>query len=566
MLFRRRHFRRYQQIATTLIRHGFGWLVVQSGLGSFVPFHRGIFGHPRREEPYSAPEHLRFAFEELGTTFIKLAQILSTRPDLISPAYADEFAKLQDAVPPVPVELIRQRIEEEFGRRVEELFSSFQDEPMGSASIGQVHRAQLHTGEHVVVKVQRPGVRETVAEDLHILRQIARTAAQRSEWGRLYDLEGQVEEFAFTLENELDYRCEGQNADRFRQNFKDEANLYIPTVHWDLTTTGVITLEEIHGIKINDLAALEREGVDRQRLARKAVEILFREVFEHGFFHADPHPGNFVVMAGDVIGLMDFGMVGYLDRPTKDAFLRVAYAMTRGDSDRLVDALFALGVASGHVRREALKRDFDHLILRIRGRPLSELVAAEMVREVMGLAFRHRLRLPTNLSMLMKVISMSEGLGASLDPDFKLFEFAGPYMRRYWLRQRSPVRLGARFVEEVVDQVDLAIGLPRRLSRLMASLEQGELQMTMRSERLERETHRLHASVDRLTISVLAGSVMLGSGLLVIGSRLVPAGAYATWIFIGVFVLNVMVALVLLFAIWRSRRPYATHRRESRWN
>jgi ubiquinone biosynthesis protein len=554
MLFRRRHLRRYRQIVTTLMRHGFGWLVAQFGLSPVVPFHRGFLGHARRDEPYSPPEHLRFAFEELGTTFIKLAQILSTRPELISPAYAEEFAKLQDAVPPVSVELIQQRIEEEFGRPVTDMFSEFDPEPVGSASIGQVHRARLHSGEGVVVKVQRPGVRETVAEDLAILRQIARMASQRTEWGRYYDLEGQVEEFAFTLENELDYTREGQNADRFRQNFEDEPKLYIPKVYWELTTKGVITLEEIQGVKINDLAGLERAGVDRQRLAKKAVEILFREVFEHGFFHADPHPGNFVVMDDEVIGLMDFGMVGYLDRPTKDAFLRVAYAMTRGDADRLVDAMIMLGIAGGHVRREALKRDFDHLIFRIRGRPLSELVAAEMVREVMTVAFRHHLRLPSNLSMLMKVISMSEGLGASLDPDFRLFEFAAPFMRRYWLSVRSPLRLGARFVEELVDQADLAVGMPRRLTRLVAALERGELDMSVHSDELGRGLQRVQGSIDRLTISVLVGSLMLGAGFLVVTSHLMAFGEHTAWVFVALFLVSVGIAAVLLYAMWRSRR------------
>ncbi|HEX7973644.1 MAG TPA: AarF/UbiB family protein, partial [Anaerolineales bacterium] len=334
----------------TLARHGLGWLVVQIGLGGLVPFQRGLLGHPPREEPYAKPEHIRMAFEELGATFIKLGQALSTRPDLLPDDYIDQLSRLQDAAPPVPHEQICKIVQDEFGQGPESLFVEFDPHPLASASIGQVHAAVLPTGQKVIVKVQRPGVAEKIKRDLEVLISIASWADANTAFGRQYNLTALVEEFAYTLQNELDYRREAHNADRFRRSFTGDEGVYIPKVFWEFTTDRILTLERVEGIKISEVEKLDGAGINRRKLAENAVRLMLREVFEFCFFHADPHPGNFFVRPDGSIALIDFGMVGSLDEPLQRTLLRIGLAVTRQDSGRLADEFYALGVAESHVR------------------------------------------------------------------------------------------------------------------------------------------------------------------------------------------------------------------------
>lgn len=506
--------RRLRQIVSTMARHGFGFLVVQLGLERLVPFQRGLLGHAKRPQPYTRPEHLRLAVEELGTTFIKLGQVLSTRPDLLPADYVAELRKLQDAAPSVPYDAVAEVIHRELGAPPEEIFQEFDRLPTASASIGQVHRAVLPGGEEVVVKVQRPGVEVVVERDLEILLDLARLAAERTAWGARYDLVGLVEEFGFTLLEELDYTREGRNADRFRELFADNPTLYVPEVYWDYSTRRVLTMERISGIKISDVAALDAAGIDRRMVAGRSVAIMLQEVFVHGFFHADPHPGNFFVMEGERIGLMDFGMVGRLDETTKAALLRIAVAVTRQDADRLLDALMAAGLAGGAASRVALKRDLRHLIGRYQGRPIKEIAARQFVHEVLTVARRHHLQLPTELVQLAKVIAMSEGLGAQLDPEFKLFEFAAPYFQQFWLQGRSPLALSRKLATDALDLADLAVGLPRRVERLLTQLEHDGLQTTTRLVGLEPVMRELSHAANRLSISILTAALVVALGLL----------------------------------------------------
>ncbi len=491
---------RTREIASTLARHGLGWLVTRLGMGGLLPFERGWLGHPKRESPYTQAEHLRMALGELGAAFIKLGQALSTRPDLMPPEYIDELSKLQDAAPPVPFEQICQIICDELGERPEILFAEFDPQPIAAASIGQAHTATLKDGSHVIVKVRRPGVVDQVEHDLEILAGIAEWADTHTSFGRDYNLSALVEEFAYTLRNELDYRREGQNADRFRRNFGDDPGAYIPRVHWPFTTSRVLTIERVGGIKIAEMSALDEAGIQRRVVAENAVRLMLREVFEFGFFHADPHPGNFFVRPDGSIALIDFGMVGRLDEPLQDTLLRIGLAINRQDAGRLTDEFYALGVARSQTKRTALKRDLDRLLSQYAGQPIKDLAAAQVTNEVMAIAFRHRLQLPGELVMLFRVVGMSEGLGARLDPDFRLFEFAEPYMRRFWLARRSPQAMTRRLGQSVLEATDFGIDFPRRTSRLFDQLERGDLEFNIKHEGLREFTRQLQRMVNRLAL------------------------------------------------------------------
>ncbi|MBW1939599.1 MAG: AarF/ABC1/UbiB kinase family protein, partial [Deltaproteobacteria bacterium] len=299
-------------------------------------------------------EHLRLALEELGPTFIKIGQILSTRPDLLPPEYIAELSKLQDAVPPAPWDEIHAIIRTELKCEIEELFAEIEPEPMAAASLAQVHAAHLKDGSPVVVKVQRPHILETIHADLEILHDLA-SLVQKTPLGEMYNPVEVVSDFAFTLMNELDYLREGRNADRFRQNFADESHLYIPRVYWEYTTSHVLVLEWIRGIKIDDIAALDAAGYDRKKIALHSARIIIKEVLEDGFFHADPHPGNLVVMPGEVIGAMDFGMVGYLHERDRTQLIRLYIVSISLDANGIAAQLIQMGFVRRSLDRSALE-------------------------------------------------------------------------------------------------------------------------------------------------------------------------------------------------------------------
>ena len=574
-----RHLARYREIASILARHGLGWVVLQLGLGDLVPIQRGLLSHPPREAPYSQAEHFRMAFEDLGVTFIKLGQILSTRADLLPAAYLAEFSKLQDSAPPITYAQVAQVIAEELHASPEKVFAEFERAPRAAASVGQAHAARLHKGARVIVKVRRPTVAERIERDLEVLADLANFAARHTRLGEYYDPVGLIEEFAYTLRNELDYTREGQNAERMQRNFAGEAALYVPKVYWEYSTARVLTLEEIGGIKINDLAALDAAGLDRHRVAQNSVRVMLTEVFEHGFFHADPHPGNFFVMTaaeartarlargeptpesgdsppgtGAVIALIDFGMVGRLDSALRDSMLRIAILLVRRDSDRLVDELLALGIARGRINRQAFKRDLDHFIANYYDQPLKELAAGRVLDDLVQVALRHHLQFPSDLMLLFKVIAMSEGLGLQLDPEFKLLEFAEPHLQTFWLASRGPGALATKVAQGLLDMADLAPALPHRLARLLSELERGQVAVTTRHEGLADMLREVERIANRVTMGVITAALIVGSAIAMTYYH--PSGweVFGGFVFTATFLLAVAFAVRLLRVIWRTGR------------
>lgn len=545
---------RPREIAEVLARHGLGYLVGVVGLERFVPFHRGLLGHPRRAVPYTRPEHVRMALEDLGAAWIKLGQILSTRADLLPPEYQAELAKLQDAAPPVPVEAVRQVIETELGRPPERVFASFDPAPLAAASIGQAHAATLPDGTEVVVKVRRPGVVEQVEQDLELLLTLAQTASRRWEFAEEYDLVGLAEEFAQTLRAELDYLREGRNAERFAQNFAGDPTVHIPRVFWEATTSRVLTLERIRGIKINDLSALEAARVERTALAERAARILLKMIFEDGFFHADPHPGNFFVEPGGRIGLIDFGMVGVVDEPTQERLVALLLAVTRQDPDRLVDAFLDLGVARRRVDRAALREDLAHLVSRYYDRALSEIAVGPLLADALAIVRRHRLRLPSNLALLLKTVMMAEGLAAQLVPDFRLTAVLVPYAERLLLRRYSPLRWARRLGTAGLEAAELGVELPEQLRRLLRELERGGLQLGMRPEGFEPLLGHFERLTNRLVLGMLASSFIIGLAVLMAAFHPPGTENLIGPVFGLGFVLAVLLGLYLAWTILRSGR------------
>lgn len=543
---------RYRQVVQILVRHGFGYLVNQLGLEHLMPFHWGLLGHRRRPLPYTQAEHLRLAFEELGTTFIKLGQILSTRADLLPPDFVTELAKLQDAVPPDPVEVIERQIDQELGQPPARLFARFEPEPLGSASIGQVHAATLPTGETVVVKVQRPGVEHLVEADLAILMDLARLAQARTPWGQLYDLPGMVEEFASTLRGELDYQREGRNAERIARSFAEEPALHIPAIYWHFTTRRVLTMGRLHGIKVSDRAALDAAGIDRRKLARTGLRIVLKMILEDGFFHADPHPGNFLVEPGEVIGLLDYGMVGQLDETTREHLLSLFLAVVDQDLDRVVDQLAALDIVGTTLQIERIRRDLSRLISLYWDLPLKDIDVGRILEEFLSTARRHRLYVPAHLTLMSKTLIMHDGLARQLDPECSLSELLATYARELaWRTYLQPARWRRRLLPAFLDLGQLLVTLPRRADRLLGQAERGNIVLNMRVQETEHALDALNRMVNHLILAVLASGLIVGIALLLQVSQ--PAGLHwlISWFLGAGLAGGAGLGLWLLFVIFR---------------
>ncbi|HEX6044531.1 MAG TPA: AarF/ABC1/UbiB kinase family protein [Pyrinomonadaceae bacterium] len=542
------HLTRSREIASVLIGHGWDYLL-----------HNPEGGKPRRRlqhrpPPLTRPEHLRSALEELGTTFIKLGQILSTRADLLPPDYLAELSKLQDSTPAVPFEAIRQTILKELGQPIEQVFLRFDPKPLAAASIGQAHAATLKDGTEVVVKIRRPGVVEQVDEDLKILKDLADTVNGRLGFGDRYDIPGIVEEFSETLRAELDYVREGHNAERFAENFAGEPGLHIPTVYWETSTSRVLTMERVRGTKISDLASLDKQGIDRPALARFATDVVMRMVCEHGFFHADPHPGNFFIESDGAIGLIDFGMVGILDEQTQDQLADLLIYINHQDADRLVDVLLNLGVSRKRIDRASLRHDIQHLLSTYWGLPLGELRITALLNDVFAAMRKNHLHLPSNLSLLVKTIIMIEGMGVRLDPEFQMAAALDSYADRLIMRKYSPIKLIRNLGQASLDLARLGTEMPQHLRRIVNATESGGLQIGMRPEGFDPILNRLEKISNRIVLGVIAAAFI--NGLAVLASVYRPPGweSWAWVMFAFGFLCALTLGIYLAVNILRPRR------------
>jgi ubiquinone biosynthesis protein len=493
------HRHRYRQITSSVSRHGLWWLVAQFGLDRVPVLGRIGFRRSGQHE-VTQPRHFRLALEELGTTFIKLGQILSTREDLLPPEYIAELSQLQEHAPEVPVTEIIPIIEAELRAPLTELFATFEPVPIASASIGQVHAATLQDGSQVVVKVQKPGVPEQVAEDLAILRQLAEFAERHSPLAEDYDLVDMVEEFAWTLRNELDYLREGRNADHFRTDFAGSPDVVIPRIIWERTSKRVLTMERIEGIHIDDIAGLDAAGIDRPALARRAAGIIFDEVFVHRFFHADPHPGNFVVLQDGRVVPYDFGMVGYLSARRTRGLLSLLRAVTREDADGVIDAAIDLDIVRDRLERAELTRDIERLLQQYQTLRVEEYDFDQVVRDVTDLIRHHRLRLPGDLALLLKTLVMHEAGARKIDPQFSPIEVARPYAQQMVMDRYRPSTWLSQMFEAGDELYDLLLEGPKRVDRLLTLAEKGKLQGSIRLTDADYLLAEVQVLVNRLVV------------------------------------------------------------------
>jgi ubiquinone biosynthesis protein len=552
-----RHLRRYQQIGRVLTRYGFGHILTQLGIGRAITPGLERLRFTSAEILRATPaERLRMVVEELGPTFIKLGQILSTRGDLLPADFISELEKLQDTVPPTEFSLIQAQVEKELQQPLEQAFPTFDPVPVASASLGQVHFATLPNGEEVAVKVFRPGVDKQIEIDLDILLELAALAEKRTEWGEYYGVLSLAQEFADTLRTEQNYEQEGHNIERYRQMFAREGYVHVPKIYWETTTRRVLTMERIQGIKITDVEALDAAGLDRKEVARRNIAILLKAVLHEGFFHADPHAGNFMVLPNETIAMMDFGIMGHLDQLQRLGLVNLFVGLFRQETDRVVEALADLGIATKAADRRNLARDLDRLRLRYYGLELEKIRARSFVEDLMGVVFANRLKMPSDLVLVFKAIAMLEGISLQLDPDLNVFSEVEPYVRDVLLELQSPVNWLREFAAQMRGSAEAMMLLPKQLQRMLEQIEAGEGNLSMTMKGLDEPTQRVSGAANRLALAVLAAAFVIGPAMLIraLSEISVEWRTGATFLIFAGFIMSMLLTLILVFSIWRSGR------------
>jgi ubiquinone biosynthesis protein len=511
---------RVRTIVEVLIRNGLGFMVEQLALDRFLPplWRRQSVRADEGVGRLTVPVRLRRTLEELGSTYIKVGQLLSGRSDVLPPTYTAELAKLLDAAPPVPTNEIREVIEDELGTAVEDLYASFDDVPIASASIGQVHRATLNDGREVVVKVQRPGIEEVVEADLDLLLRQARFLENRSATMRDYNLVAIGEEMARSLCEELDYQIEGRNAERVRMNLAKDRRIVVPQVFWSLTSRRVLTLEHLDGIQFNEVDRLRKEGYDLKEVASLGIEAYLKQIFVDGFFQADPHPANLMVIDGKV-GLIDFGNTGYLTPQQKEYLGDMFLQILDEDAGGIARTVVRMGATRGRPDLEDMERDLQRLLMRYWGVALEDLSVGEMLGEIFTVAFQHKVYLPGDLAQLARTIVTMEGTGRLLDPDFVLVDAVRPFAVRLVRDRLSPVIAGRRALRTLRQAADLAQAFPRRLDDLWDQLEEGEITVGVALRRQEELISKLNSIINRVAFSVVVAALIIGSALILHGGK-----------------------------------------------
>ncbi len=512
-----RSIRRYRAILGILIKYGFGHVVEQLNIDYYLELGRRIVTlgtAPKEIERLTQPERLRLAMEELGPTFIKLGQILSTRPDLIPGEYAEEFRKLQDKVPTISFEEIRSQIQRELGYPAAAIFAELEPVPLAAASIAQVHRGRLAGGEAVVVKVRRPGVVKLVETDIDILLGLAYLIEKHVPTGDLYDPIGIVKEFRRIIRREMDFTREAHTIDRFSASFTGDPTVHVPRVFWEQTGESVLTMEYVDGIKVSEFEKLRERGYSLRTIAANGADCLLKQVLVHGFFHGDPHPGNIFILEGNVICMLDYGMVGRLDEELKHQLVDLLVAILQRDVEGVISQLLYSGYLTDDIDPKHLKRDLSEFIDEYYEIPLQEINAGKLLGEFVEILTHYRIKFPSDLMLLAKALITMEGIGRQLDPDFNMIGHLKPFMEKLVKERLTPATLSREFLRTLQSYGALAKNFPRDLKELINRINRNKFKIHLEHRGLEKLIADLDKSSNRLSFSLLIAALIVGSSLI----------------------------------------------------
>lgn len=511
-----RSLKRYRQVLAILFKYGFGHIVEQLNIDYYIQLGKRFvtFGSTSRDlQRLPRGARFRLALEELGPTFIKLGQLLSTRPDLIPADVIDELKKLQDHLPSVPTDEICAQIHTELGYPVEDLFAHFEPMPLATASMAQVHRATLKNGDEVVCKVRRPDIESVIGTDVDIMMGLAYLAEKHLPGGDMYDPIGVVKEFRRSIQRELDFSREGRTIDRFRHNFAEDDTVYIPAVYWEYTTHTVLTLEYVSGIKISNFSELRSAGHDLKLLARRGADCFLKQVFKYGLFHADPHPGNLHILANDVICIFDFGMVGRLDDELKLHLTELLLAVLRRDADHIISQLIYSGDLNDEHSRKNLRRDLAEFIDEYYDTLLQDIKVGKLLFDFIQILAHYRIKFPSNLMLLSRSLIAMEGIGRQLDPHFNMVEQLQPFAEDIVKGRYSASSITADAARTLQDYYALGKSLPRDIKEFINRINRNQFKIDLEHRGLERLITDLEKSTNRISFSMVIAALIIGSSV-----------------------------------------------------
>jgi ubiquinone biosynthesis protein len=541
------------KIVSVIGKYGFSELLsrMHKGLG-VIP--DKILG-ARQEKTlltYTPQQRVRLALEELGPAFTKLGQILSLRPDIIPPSYAQELEKLQDRTPPVQFKKIMEVIQDEFTEDVLDVFSHVEETPVASASVAQVHRAVLkHTGEVVAIKVLKPGTRAIVEKDLSVVTHLLRIALNYLPELRAYNPLRMVSEFSEILLGELNFHKEANTIERFSRFFSKKDYIHIPKIYKQYSTNRVLVMEYIEGIKISDIEALDRSGVDRKKVAQNATEIFLREIFEFGFFHADPHPGNIFILRDNTVAPVDFGITGYVDDEGVQIIGNILLGLMERDVDKIIRYLKRYNFITDETDERRLKIDLIDLMDSTWNVALSQIDVSRSIREIFTLTRRYRIQFPGEYFLIFKTLLEVDGVTRRLQPEYNIAESIKPYMRRWFMDQYSPKKYIKDLVVLINDLNYFLRYLPTEMGSIIKRIRYGKWKLPLVHENLEKAVSDIDRTGNRLSFSVIIASLLLSSAIIVQAKVGPFIRGYPVLGLAGFFIAAVM-GIWLLFAIIRS--------------
>lgn len=521
--FTYRHFARYRQILTVLFKYGFESILGPFQVEKYLESCFQLVSKNRRDivSACTRAERIRMALEELGPTFIKLGQAISMRPDFISIDLIGELAKLQDTVPPCSFSEIQAVIEAEFEKPLADIFDTIEKTPIASASIGQVHKARLFDGREAAVKIQRPGVDKLVAVDLGIIYHLASLMEKNVEEVTFIRPTTIVEEFARTISKELDYNVEAAHMERFAENFNEDPAIRIPAVYCEATTRRVLTMEFISGIKVSEIENLDRAGIDKKVVTHRGAEVVLRQIFEHGFFHADPHAGNIFILPENVIAFLDFGMVGRVDQQSREDFVDLIDTVIQQNAQGATRQLLKITLWDKKPDTRQLEKDVADFISRHLYNSLKDLNLHELVRDLIYLMGRYRLRISPDIFLMMKSLATIEGIARRLDPEFDMIARATPFVQQVKLAKLTPHRIAEDLLTFSGEFISFLKHFPSDMLEISRLIREHKLSLNLDEQSLRRVEHNRDKSANRIAIAIITAALLIGSAITA-GARIPP--------------------------------------------
>lgn len=537
-----KNLKRYKEIAEVLAKYGYGFFVKKLSDQNLVPSY--ILKKRSNDLALTTGERIRYICEELGPTFIKIGQLASTRADLLSEDIVKELIKLQDNVREIPIDMVIASFEKEFDTSIEEAFLEFEERPIAAASIGQVHKAILVTGENVIVKVQRPSIKKVVETDINILLSMSKLFDEYFGYMVPFSLNDMMQELTKSIKHELDYTKEARNTERFYENFKHDKKIYIPKIYWDYTSRRILTQELINGIKVSNKKVLKEKQWNTKKLADIGARAFLKQVFIYGFFHGDPHPGNILVIDREKVAFIDFGLCGYLDKNTVNMITSMFIAGAKRDIDKLIDLLIQLDTITEETNLTRLKEDLVFLISHYYNTPLKKIDMSELISEFMRITYENNIKLPSQFTVLIKAVITVEGTGRILDPEFSISTLMKEFTTEILKHKYNLTNLlhnASDFSEEIIYGLRT---LPKQLRTIIKMLETNKIKLTLEEIKFEKLEKQINKSTNRLSISIIIASLIIGSSIALNsqeGPKILGVSAFS---FIGY-----MMALVLVIPL-----------------